>query len=308
MRFPSMEAKAMAPSIHIEVPPESKATKVLAETVVLETRKGSSTPSRGTVPVSNRPDEGSFQSSMLEYNRMKSGNKWVNMLVSLTINCTVLMIPILLALYFTDTLDLKQFASTFLVAPPPPPPPPPPPAVVQVVRVKPMAHLMEAGKLVAPRVIPKEIKIIKEDPQAPDVGGGVAGGVPGGVAGGSMSGVIGGVIGGTSTIAQPLAPKREGPKAPVRVGGRVKEPRILQRIDPIYPPLAKQTHLQGTVVIDAIIDEHGQIVEMKVVSGPPLLIQAAIDAVSKWRYEPTYLNEEPVPVQLNVNVTFRLSE
>jgi protein TonB len=83
---------------------------------------------------------------------------------------------------------------------------------------------------------------------------------------------------------------------------------LISRVDPIYPPLAKQTHLQGSVVIDAIIDEHGQIMEVKVISGPPLLIQAAMDAVRKWRYEPTYLNEEPVPVQLNVTVTFRLNE
>jgi protein TonB len=296
----------MAPSIHIEVPPESKAKTKPAEKTVLEPRAASTAATAGAVKVAHIPEEGSFQSSMLEYNRMKSGSKFMNMLISLTVNCTIVIIPIFLALYFTDTLDLRQFASTFLVAPPPPPPPPPPPAVVQVVRVKPMAKLMEAGKLVAPRVIPKEIKIIKEDPMAPDVGG-VAGGVPGGVAGGSMGGVIGGVIGGVSTVA-PLAPKREGPKAPVRVGGRVKEPRLISRVDPIYPPLAKQTHLQGSVVIDAIIDEHGQIMEVKVISGPPLLIQAAMDAVRKWRYEPTYLNEEPVPVQLNVTVTFRLNE
>jgi len=295
----------MAPSTHIEVPPESKAKKSPTQPVVLEPRKGGNVPPAGS-SVSRRPEEGSFQSSMLEYNRIRSGKKWVNMLVSLSINSMILIIPIFLTLYFTDTLDLKQFASTFLVAPPPPPPPPPP-AVVQVVRVKPMAHLMESGKLVAPRVIPKEIKIIKEDPAAPDIGGGVAGGVPGGVSGGSMGGVIGGVIGGMTTAA-PLAPKREGPKAPVRVGGRVKEPRLVSRVDPVYPPLAKQTHMQGSVVLDAVIDEHGDVIQMQVVSGPPLLIQAAMDAVRRWKYEPTYLNEEPVPVALNVTVTFRLND
>jgi len=243
---------------------------------------------------------------MLEYNRMKGGSKLVHLLISLTFNCTMVILPVFLALYFTDTLDLKGFASTFLVAPPPPPPPPP--AVVQVVRVKPMARLMDAGKLVAPRVIPKEIKIMKEDPQVPDMGGGVAGGVPGGVAGGSTAGVMGGVIGGMSTMAQPSAPKKEGPKAPVRVGGRVKEPKVITRVEPIYPLLAKQTHLQGSVIIDAIIDEHGNITQMNVVSGPPLLILAALEAVRKWKYEPTYLNDDPVPVQLNVTVSFRLNE
>jgi protein TonB len=136
---------------------------------------------------------------------------------------------------------------------------------VQVVRVKLMARLMESGKLVAPRVIPKEIKIIKEGPQAPDLGaGGVPGGVPGGVAGGSM----GGVIGGMNTMAQPLAPKK----------------------------------------VEAIIDEHGNIPQISAVSGPPLLIPAVLDAVRKWQYEPTYLNDAPVRVQLNVTVTFRLND
>ena len=69
-----------------------------------------------------------------------------------------------------------------------------------------------------------------------------------------------------------------------------------------------QTHMQGVVIIDAIVDEQGNVVEAKIVSGPPLLIQSALDAVKKWKYEPTYLNDQPVPVQLNVTVTFRLAQ
>jgi len=79
-------------------------------------------------------------------------------------------------------------------------------------------------------------------------------------------------------------------------------------VDPIYPTLAKQTHLQGVVVIDAILDEQGSVVEAKIVSGPALLIQSALEAVKRWKYEPTYLHDQPVPVQLNVTVTFRLNE
>lgn len=298
----------MAPSTHIEIPPEQKEKKQpSAETLVLEPRKAVSAPPAERIKTTSRPEEGSFQSSMLEYNHMKSSSRLLDTLISLAVNCTFVIVPIFMGLYFTDTLDLKQFASTFLLAPPPPPPPPPPPAAV--IRALPPHKVFEnSGKLVAPRAIPKEIAMIKEAPLPPDVeGAGVAGGVPGGVSGGSMGGVIGGVIGGMSTVA-PLAPKDKGPKAPVRVGGRVKEPRLINRVDPIYPALAKQTHMQGSVVIDAIIDEHGEVVEMKVVSGPPLLIQAALDAVRRWRYEPTYLNEEPVPVQLNVTVTFRLND
>lgn len=124
-----------------------------------------------------------------------------------------------------------------------------------------------------------------------------------------MGGVIGGVIGGIRTTADaPPPPKEAKSKAPVRVGGRVREPQLIKRIEPNYPPLARQTHMQGVVVIDAILDEHGNVVEMKVVSGPPLLIQAAVDAVKLWKYQPTYLNDQPVAVQMNIVVNFRLAQ
>jgi protein TonB len=298
----------MAPSTHIEIHPEAEVKQ--QKSVVLPLPEKRKEPAGSGVPAVKlpaRPEEGSFQSSMLEFNQMKSSSRLVDTLISLTVNAALLIAPIFAGLYFTDSLDMKQFASTFLVAPPPPPPPPPAP-VATVIRAAPKRVFTDQGKLIAPTVVPKEIAMIKEAP-IPDVDGvgGVAGGVPGGVSGGSMGGVIGGVIGGmTSAVPQPIAPKEKGPRAPVRVGGRVKEPRLIHRVDPVYPPLAVQTHMQGTVIVDAIIDEHGDIMEVKVVSGPPLLIQSALDAVKRWKYEPTYLNDQPVPVQLNVTVSFRL--
>ena len=291
----------MAPSTHIEVPPEQEVKPgKKSDTRAVQIGKGEV---GKTPPRAERPFEGSFQSSMLEYNHMKGGSRLAHALISLAVNATIVIVPIVMGLYFTDSIDLKGFASTFLVAPPPPPPPPP--AAAPAVKVAPPHKVFEnSGKLVAPTVIPKQVQMLKEEPIA-DIGGGVPGGVPGGVSGGSMGGVLGGVIGGT-TIVAPIAPKVQGPKAPVRVGGRVKEPRLITRVDPRYPPLAIQTHLQGTVIVDAIIDEHGDVIEVKVVSGPPLLIQSAMDAVRHWKYEPTYLNDEPVPVQLNVTVQFKL--
>jgi len=239
---------------------------------------------------------------------MAGTSRPVDFLISLLINLSILAAPAFAGLYFTDSINLKQFEQTFLVAPPPPPPPPAAPTVVKVM--PPHKVFENAGKLVAPTVIPKTIADIKESPLPPDVdGNGVAGGVPGGVAGGSMGGVIGGLIGGVTTAAPaaPLAPKDNRAKAPIRVGGRVREPKATFRVEPLYPTLARQAHISGTVIIDAVLDEHGNVVEMKVVSGPPLLIQAALDAVGRWKYEPTYLNDEPVPVQLNVTLTFRLN-
>jgi protein TonB len=299
----------MTPSIHTEVPLESEVKKTKrSETLVLEPRKADRPPAKAGPPRRVVREEGSFQSSVLEYNRMARASRPLDFLISLLINLMILAAPVFAGLYFTDTLNLKQLESTFLVAPPPPPPPPP--AAPTVVKVMPRHKVFEnAGKLVAPTVIPKTIAEIKESPLPPDAdGGGVAGGVPGGVAGGSMGGVLGGVMGGvSSTPTAPIAPKENKPKAPIRVGGRVREPRATYRVEPQYPALAKQTHIQGIVMIDAVIDEHGNVVEMKVVSGPPLLIQAALDALSRWKYEPTYLNDEPVPVQLNVTVRFQLN-
>ena len=102
----------------------------------------------------------------------------------------------------------------------------------------------------------------------------------------------------------PPMPTSEGPKKPVRVGGDVKPPRLLSGPAPIYPTLAQQSHIQGIVVIEAIIDEHGNVIEMRAISGHPLLIAAAMKAVSQRKYAPTILDGEATPVNLRVEVTF----
>jgi protein TonB len=173
-----------------------------------------------------------------------------------------------------------------------------------VVHVKPQAHLMDAGKLMQPKVIPKDIKIIKEDAE-PDMNAGMAGGVPGGVAGGSMGGVLGGVIGGMGGAPPPPRPRQTGP---LRVGGNVQAARIINRVQPMYPPLARQTRISGTVRLHAIIGKDGTIQQLEVISGHPLLQQAALDAVRQWRYQPTLLNTEPVEVDTTIDVIFSLNQ
>ena len=125
-----------------------------------------------------------------------------------------------------------------------------------------------------------------------------------------MGGAIGGVIGGVTTAvsAPPIAPKGLKPRAPIRVGGKVLPPKAIVRIPPDYPAIARQVDMQGVVTIDAFLDEQGNVVEMKVVSGPPLLYQAALNALAKWKYEPTYLTDQPVAVELIVTITFTLSD
>ena len=247
---------------------------------------------------------------LLEENHMKTGSRTLSGAIAVLLHVGVIAGVILAGLYFADPLNIKQFASTMLVAPPPPPPPPPP-ATGAVIKSKVVHHtLMNAGKLLAPTVIPKHIAEIKGAPLEPDSFGGVAGGVPGGVPGGQMGGVLGGVIGGVlNTAARPVPPPPSvKPKGPIRVGGHVRPPKIIVKVQPEYPPLARQVHIQGQVQIDAVLDEQGNVIEMKVVSGPPLLYQAALDALKKWKYEPTYLNDQPIAVQMIVTITFQLGQ
>lgn len=219
---------------------------------------------------------------------------------SLMIHMAMLLVMLVIPLMVTETLDIRELTETWLVAPPPPPPPPPVPATALVRRVRPVLQT-PTGKLVAPTVIPKEIgKIVEANVDLDSIG--VLGGVPGGVAGGQLGGVIGGVLG---SIPVPR-PVPVTPPKPVRVGGNVRPPRLLQRVEPLYPPLARQARLQGEVRIDAVIDATGHVVEMKVLSGHPLLARAAMEAVQQWVYEPTYLNEQPMAVVLELTVYFKL--
>ncbi len=234
----------------------------------------------------------------------KSTKPWT-FLVSMALEVGLLVIIILIPLIYTEALP-KTLMSSILLAPPPPPPPPPPPAAVQVVHVKPVAHLMDAGKLVAPKAIPKDVKIIKEEEAPPDFGGGVAGGVPGGVSGGSMGGVLGGVIGGAGSGGAPPPPKVT-PKR-ITVGGQVQAAHLVNKVQPSYPPLARQTRISGTVKLHAIIGKDGVVTQLQVISGHPLLVQSALDAVKQWRYQPTLLNGEPVEVDTEIDVIFSLAQ
>ena len=269
--------------------------------VAHETRAASSASLAIPIVAARRNDL--FSEALLEMSSTHPPRRATDLFMSLFIHVLVLLAVILPSLYFTDTIDLKRFTATFLVGPPPPPPPPMAQKVVKAVQT-PRRVFISQGKVLAPTSIPQKIARLKEEPPAPDIGAGVEGGVPGGVPGGQFGGVIGGIISGAAHT-NVLAPST-APRAPIRVGGRIKPPRPVLQIAPIYPILAKQTMQQGIVTIDAVIDAQGNVVEMRVISGPPLLLQGALDAVRQWKYEPTYLNDQAIAVQLIVKVTFQL--
>jgi protein TonB len=165
----------------------------------------------------------------------------------------------------------------------------------------------------APKVVPKDIAQIKEEELPPAAASaGVVGGVPGGVAGGTPGGVLGGIIGSVPSAAPP-PPKKEEPPKPatpkrITIGGNVQSAKLVRQPKPVYPPLAKQARISGTVKLAALISKDGTIQDLKVISGHPLLIPSALEAVKQWVYQPTLLNGEPVEVSTQIDVNFTLSQ
>ena len=224
---------------------------------------------------------------------------------AIALHVLILAALIIIPLYTTGTIHLAEYDPLPLIAPPPPPPPAPPAAATapRVVR-RPRAQLSyKLQRFTAPTAIPKKVPLGDTSAAPPEVGA-VVGGVPGGVVGGQVGGVLGGVLGGTASEPNPAPAQKATPKL-VRVGSNLKAPRRTYSVDPEYPPLAQQARIHGTVVVDAIIDEHGNVVQAHAVSGHPLLLAAALKAVLQWKYEPTSLNGQPISVELQVSVAFK---
>lgn len=238
----------------------------------------------------------------------KTKTTWT-VLVSFGVQIVAIAVLVVLPLIYYQVLPVATLTS-LITAPPPPPPPPPPPAAAPPKVVKVIPRQMQTDKLLIPKVIPKEVKQINEDEAPPSAGMGVAGGVPGGVSGGAMGGVLGGILGGIPSAAPPPPPKKETPKptGPLVVGGRVQAANLIRKVDPVYPQIARQARISGTVELAAIIDETGHIQSLEVKSGHPLLRQAAMDAVKQWVYRPTLLNEQPVKVSTTIDVIFSLGQ
>ena len=239
-----------------------------------------------------------FSQSFVELSAVDRRRKRWTAASSFVVQALICVFLILLPLWITDTLPVKELA-TFLVAPPPPPPPPPPAA--PAMKVTKVVSQIVNGELMAPSRIPKQVKMIKEEAPPPSMSG-VVGGVEGGVPGGQMGGVIGSLISATSRSAPAIAvPKR------LRVSTGVSEGLLLHKVEPVYPIIAQRAHVQGTVELKAIISRDGAIQNLQLVRGHPLLVPAAIDAVKQWRYKPYILNGQPIEVETIVIVNFHLN-
>jgi len=232
-----------------------------------------------------------------------------SIMIHVVLVTALLLIPLLLP----EHIQYSQLMR--LVAPLAPPPPAlvpiqlEAPSKIALAQIQPSIQ-PDPGSIIMPTEIPKEIARVVDDAPVPGVG------VAGGVFNGNVGGVLRTVLL-TDTKPADVAPPPPSPPppppapvtaalAPIRVGGYIKEPTVVKLISPVYPKLAIRARVTGTVTLEATVTAQGTVDEIKIISGNPLLIEAAIDCVKQWRYEPTYLNGEPVPVILTARVHFEL--
>jgi len=237
-----------------------------------------------------------FEDSLMESAHKIRTQARLTTSISFVVQACLVGFLILLPLIYTEALP-SRLLNTMVVAPPPPPPPPPP-AQPQIQHVQHVSEIVN-GELRTPSKIPKKIEMIKEE-EAPPPSTGVMGGVVGGVPGGQAGGVLGGLIQSTAPPPKVAAPQK------VRISQGVLEGNKLRDVQPQYPQMAKVAHIQGDVVLRAVISKQGSIENLTAVSGPPLLIPSAMDAVKQWRYKPWVLNGEPVEVDTIITVKFHM--
>jgi len=164
----------------------------------------------------------------------------------------------------------------------------------------PLAGRKDASKIANPRAAP----LVAPDKIAPEPASSETEGHADGVPGGMPDGVPGSIVTDIpESLPPPPSPK---PEDPLRVGGAIQPPQKTRYVMPVYPALARAAGKEGTVVLEAVIDEQGRVNHVKVLRSIPLLDQAAVDAVRQWEFTPTLLNGQPVTVVMTVTVTFSL--
>lgn len=227
----------------------------------------------------------------------EAGRKSWAMAVSMAVQAAVLVVLLLVPLLYTEALPNFVLNWKSLLAPAVPLAETPKAPAAPLRTGMPPRRIIELGVVHAPRYIPLTVAMTSEAPLPPETPSG-AGAVYEGI---DLSNLV-------------AEPRAEAPVAPVAPAPprRIRQTEILPAMilsepQPAYPVLAKQTGTQGEVVLHAIIDREGRVAQVEVVSGHPLLVKAAVDAVLTWRYRPTMLNGQPVEVETTIRVGFVLA-
>jgi protein TonB len=218
----------------------------------------------------------------------------------------------LVPLIYTEALPKAVW--TEVLRAPSPPPPPPSSMGTQALR-RATRGVSSDEILKAPPSIPPTIVQTHDEPLPPAPFPSTFPGVPGGMYDGQSNSrdcgidpVLGNIL--RNPTPQPPLPPTSNPVPPVRirVGGRVSPPRLIYQPKPEYPQLARISRTEGAVELEAVIGKDGTIEDVKVLKGHPLLVKAALEAVQRWRYQPTLLNGEPIEVVTEITVSFTLAE
>jgi len=211
----------------------------------------------------------------------------------------VLAVLILIPLLNTQALKMAWFHSRIFTPVPAVPQTPP----SQPAKASSGPRLLQGNHLIMPPFVPLHVNIFSEPELPPDVG-------PMGQSDPVLDVMpsLAAARGNASANRVVLPPPKSDLPSRVKRGGEVEQALLIEQIKPVYPVLAIQTRTQGVVVLHAIIGKDGNVAELQLIAGHPLLAPAAMDAVRKWRYKPTLLNGEPVEVDTTITVTFKLAE
>ena len=209
---------------------------------------------------------------------------------------------------------LPRVVWTMQLAPPSPPPPPPPLTQgVNVTHVRPTHSFNDI--FTGPIKVPDHVTQFIDEPAVPMQSGAYVQGSIGDAGTGIPGGLITSILG---AVGRPVAahpPEPAPAPAPPKSPETTRPPRItrlemaepIQRVSPIYPTIARNTRISGKVELMGVLGTDGRIHEVKVLSGHPFLVKAAVDAVLQWVYRPTILNGTPVEVQAPITVNFILN-
>ena len=234
-----------------------------------------------------------FEDSTFESNgtlRTRSRG-WI--IASFTFNASILVALVLIPLIYPQSLPWQMLAY-FMEAPAPAPPQPNPPARLQHAAL--VQREMEGTHIFAPSQIPIHIAMVERPEALPPID--VA----------DWANTNGGPASGNNLFRDQSRHTivRPDPRTVVHVSSNIVAGLLVQKTIPVYPPIARATRTQGTVVLEATISRAGNIENLRVAGGPAMLQQAALDAVKTWLYRPYLLNGEPVEVETTVNVVFTL--
>ena len=232
-------------------------------------------------------------------NGEKTGRKPYSMLLSLMLQIAVIGALCAVPFVFTQGLPVLQLKSV-LAAPPKPP-------VALKVKATSTRLMTETPRTFH---LPSSLVRIKELPAASPASQNLEAAPEIGIDGGDPDGVPGGVISsipGPPPLPQSVVQEKPNPHGPIRVG-TISSSDLIFRVQPLYPPLAKASRVQGVVEFTALIGKDGTLQNLQLVRGHPLLVRAARDAVLQWRYRPTLLNGEPVEVITDILVNFTLNQ